>query len=201
MVGNGRGLWHAGETARRAPHKDRVARPDFRNTPHGWFGQVQMKRTPHDVFRSAAADGAARLQAAALCWRPAAGEGIEVLLVTSRETGRWVVPKGWPMAGRTLAEAAAREAWQEAGVRGRPDPDALGHYTYRKVIDRSLPDPVAVACLVSVHLVAVERQHRDFPERAERKRCWLPPSEAAERVEEPELRDLILAFAAARTAV
>ncbi|HMO70436.1 MAG TPA: NUDIX hydrolase [Paracoccaceae bacterium] len=157
-----------------------------------------MKRSPHDDFRSAAAGGAARLQVAALCWRPADTGGIEVLLVTSRDTGRWIIPKGWPMAGRSLAEAAGREAWEEAGVKGRPDPDAFGHYSYRKVIDRSLPDPVGLPCLVAVHPVEVERQRRDFPERAERQRSWRAPAEAAGVVDGPGLRDPVPAFARGR---
>lgn len=154
-----------------------------------------MKRAPHGDFRSAAAGGTAQLQAAALCWRPAEAGGIEVLLVTSRDTGRWIIPKGWPMAGRRMAEAAAQEAWEEAGIKGRPDLDAFGHFTYRKVIDRSLPDPVGVPCLVAVHPVEVARQRRDFPEKAERRRAWFTPEIAAGLVDEPELHDLILAFA------
>lgn len=157
-----------------------------------------MKRAPHDDFRSAAAGGAARLQVAALCWRPVEGGGTEVLLVTSRDTGRWIIPKGWPMAGRSLAEAAAREAWEEAGIKGRPDPDAFGHYSYRKVIDRSLPEPVGLPCLVAVHTIEVARQRRDFPEKGERICRWALPEEAASLVDEPDLGDLILAFAAWR---
>ena len=68
-----------------------------------------------------------RLQVAALCWRRSA-KGLRILLITSRDTGRWVIPKGWPMRNRTEPEAAAREAYEEAGLRGddlRPQPRRL----------------------------------------------------------------------------
>ncbi|MEN9850080.1 MAG: hypothetical protein RL128_243, partial [Pseudomonadota bacterium] len=59
----------------------------------------------------------ARTQYGALCWRMHRGK-VEVLLITSRDTGRWVIPKGWPIDGLAPAQTAAREAWEEAGVEG-----------------------------------------------------------------------------------
>ncbi|HEY8579134.1 MAG TPA: NUDIX hydrolase, partial [Beijerinckiaceae bacterium] len=72
-----------------------------------------------------------RQQVAALPWR-LAPTGVEILLITSRGTKRWVIPKGWPMPGRRPHEAAQREAYEEAGVKGAIEPAPLGCYEYRK---------------------------------------------------------------------
>ena len=66
-----------------------------------------------------------RHQVAALCWRMGQGGAVEILLVTSRDTGRWVIPKGWPMDGKSASAAAAREAWEEAGVKGTVRPESI----------------------------------------------------------------------------
>jgi 8-oxo-dGTP pyrophosphatase MutT (NUDIX family) len=127
-------------------------------------------------------------QVAALCTRAGAdGSGPEVLLVTSRGTGRWILPKGWPMTGRSLAEAASVEAWEEAGVRGRSETEPLGSYDAEKVVDdgRGLP------CRVQVFHLRVEELADDFPEAGQRRRQWLPAARAAELVREPELRELL----------
>jgi len=127
-----------------------------------------------------------RLQVAALCTRQGA-EGTEVLLITSRGTGRWILPKGWPMPGRSLAEAAAQEAWEEAGIRGRPEPEALGRYEAQKTTDGGLELP----CMVEVFRIAVEAVTDSFPEAGQRRRRWLAPSLAAGLVQEPGLRALL----------
>ncbi|MCX7890228.1 MAG: NUDIX hydrolase [Rhodobacteraceae bacterium] len=131
-------------------------------------------------------------QYGALCHRPAARPegGVEVLLITSRDTGRWVLPKGWPMAGRSGAECALCEAFEEAGVSGRPADQPLGYYSYRKTIG---PD-AGVTCVVTVYAVAVERLRRRFPERGQRQRRWFPQAEAAALVAEPDLADIIRGF-------
>ncbi|MBK5928093.1 NUDIX hydrolase [Rhodobaculum claviforme] len=129
-----------------------------------------------------------QLQVAAVCTRAAPRGGCDVLLVTSRGTGRWILPKGWPMAGRTLAQAACQEAWEEAGVRGNVDPDPLGHYTTEKVTDGGLPMP----CRVEVFRVHVHDVRKDFPEAGQRTRRWVSPAEAATMVREPGLRALLL---------
>lgn len=136
-------------------------------------------------------DSAAALpQYGALCWRLRGGKA-RVLLVTSRDTGRWIIPKGWPMKTRDAAAAAANEAWEEAGVQGRIKAESLGFYTYLK----TRPDADAVTCAVEVFPLRVDRLERRYPERAERRRKWFAPEKAARKVNEPELRALILAFA------
>lgn len=131
-----------------------------------------------------------RVQAAALPWRPAV-EGVEVLLVTSRGSGRWVLPKGWPEAGETLAESALREAREEAGIDGKASAEAFGHYYYSKVLSSGMQ----WHCQVEVYPVEVSREHKKWPEMKERERRWLPPRKAAEMVQEPDLAELIAGFA------
>lgn len=123
------------------------------------------------------------MQVGAVCLDPATGQ---VLLITSRGTGRWIIPKGWPMPGRTLAEAALQEAWEEAGVRAEAGED-LGRYHYDKDQDRGFAVPVEVR----VFLVPVQALAEDYPEQGARSRRWFTPAEAAGRVAEPELAALL----------
>ena len=139
------------------------------------------------------AEGDLGTQFAALCWRARRG-GVQILLVTSRGTGRWIAPKGWPIEGLTPAEAAAQEAWEEAGVVGRADERCLGLYTYSKVLREGGREVGGLPCAVSVFAVEVERLARDFPEAGQRRRRWMSPGEAARRVAEPELARLIAGF-------
>lgn len=126
----------------------------------------------------------AMMQVGALCRDPRTGE---VLLVTSRDTGRWVIPKGWPMEGRTLPGAAAQEAWEEAGVRGRIRPAEIGRFRYDKTQDRGYSVPVELR----VFLLTVDRLADDFPERGQRKRRWFAPDRAAAMVAEPGLKAIL----------
>ena len=130
-----------------------------------------------------------RTQFAALCYRVKADRP-EVLLITSRGTGRWIVPKGWPVAGMTPAASAEREAWEEAGVRGRFHDICLGLYSYIKIVEDG-PD---LPCAAMVYPVRVKTLARNYPERGQRKRKWFSPKKAAERVAEPELARILLDF-------
>lgn len=136
-----------------------------------------------------------RLQVAALCLRQRGGKQ-EVLLISSLDTGRWVLPKGWPMRGRSLAAAALREAWEEAGVNGVVAREPLGHFTYAKRSRSGLARPVRVA----VFPVQVRRMERGYPEEGRRKLEWVASAAAATMVEEPGLSTL-LAELPARLAV
>lgn len=119
------------------------------------------------------------------------GTGVEVLLVTSRETHRWVVPKGWPWADRGPHEAAAAEAWEEAGVRGKVQKKPVGCFHYGK---RRKGDVLAVE--VTVFLLDVKEEAAHWPEEGQRQRAWFDPASAAEAVAEEELKDLLRSLAA-----
>jgi 8-oxo-dGTP pyrophosphatase MutT (NUDIX family) len=133
------------------------------------------------------------MQYGALCWRAAADHpdgGFEVLLITSRDTGRWIIPKGWPMPGLAPEAAAAQEAWEEAGVAGEIDPVCLGRYGYQKVFTVESQVP----CAVGVFALQVLHQADSFPEALERRRQWFAQAEAADLVQEPDLGRLIAGF-------
>ena len=133
-----------------------------------------------------------RRQVAALCWRPG-DAGPEVMLITTRRNKRWTPPKGWPMEGRSLAGAAAQEAWEEAGVKGDISEDAIGVYNYqRRLRGGEMTAPVRV----EVFPLQVDRVEDKYPERGQRKRKWMTPGAAAEAVREPELKRLIANFPA-----
>ncbi|HEY8574304.1 NUDIX hydrolase [Phenylobacterium sp.] len=128
-------------------------------------------------------------QFAALPWRRAGDGAVEVLLITSRETKRWVIPKGWPMADRDAVGTAAQEAWEEGGVRGRMEQRPLGLYGYDKwKNDRAQPMAVTVFALEVTDIADA------WPEMDERERLWTSPTEAAARVAEPELAAILKRF-------
>lgn len=113
-----------------------------------------------------------------------------MLLVTSRQTRRWIIPKGWPMKGRNGPQAAAQEAWEEAGVRGAIADKPLGVFGYVKCyIDA--PDR---RCAVKVYPLAVTEELDVWPEMSQRERRWMTLADAAAAVDEPELKALILGF-------
>ncbi len=144
-----------------------------------------------------AGDGSeTRIQYAALPWRVSEGE-IEILLVTSRDTRRWIIPKGWPMKGRKPHIVATIEAVQEAGLHGAIGKAKIGDYHYRK----RLAADVSVECRVEVYALEVQRQRKKWPEKKQRATAWFAQALAAELVEEPELRALIRAFAPATRAL
>jgi 8-oxo-dGTP pyrophosphatase MutT (NUDIX family) len=132
-----------------------------------------------------------RMQCAALCYRFRKKSATpEILLITSRDTGRWVIPKGWPMEGKMCHEAAAREAYEEAGVKGEAGAERIGFYMYDKGMDHGLK----VQCMVQVYPLVVLEMLKTFPEKGSRKMEWVTFTEAAGRVAEPMLKDLILSF-------
>lgn len=109
-------------------------------------------------------------------------EGLEVLLITSRKRKRWVLPKGVVEPGMIPADSAEKEAFEEAGIEGRVDDRPLGVYQYRKW---------GGVCTVEVFAMRVTGDSDDWPEADIRTREWLPLSEAAGRVDEAELKELI----------
>ncbi len=132
------------------------------------------------------------LQVGALCWRRSGAGVLKVLLITSRDTRRWVIPKGWPMRRRSEVEAAAREAYEEAGVRGEILERSLGLFTYEKRSGQGRVSP----CVVRVFQLEVREMFRKYPETGQRRIKWFPAAKAAKRVVEPDLAALIRAFEA-----
>jgi 8-oxo-dGTP pyrophosphatase MutT (NUDIX family) len=124
-----------------------------------------------------------------LCWRRQ-GNDLKVLLVTSRDTGRWIIPKGWMIPDLSAAASAAREAWEEAGVEGVVAELPIGMFAYDKVMGPAQ----AIPCLVSVYPLQVTRLRDRFPEVQQRQRKWFSPEKAAKKVAEPELSDMIRSF-------
>ncbi|WP_439272235.1 NUDIX hydrolase [Pseudochrobactrum sp. HB0163] len=127
------------------------------------------------------------LQVAALVYRNP-GPSPEILLITSRGTGRWITPKGWPKAGRTLHDMALREAFEEAGIRGTVNPDPIGRYDYVKY---DLPPEAIPSFTVNVYAVEYDHMAKNWPERGQRVSEWVSPEEAAKRVDEAELKKLL----------
>ena len=127
-------------------------------------------------------------QAGAIPYAIVNGE-IRILLVTSRGTGRWLIPKGNIDAGRTPAEAAAKEAYEEGGIRGRITTEIpLGFFTYFKALKSGKQKPATV----EVYALLVDRQLRRWPEGKQREARWMSVEAAAKSVKEPGLSQLIL---------
>lgn len=116
---------------------------------------------------------------------------MEVLLLTSRGTGRWVIPKGWPHDGLSSAGSAAQEAYEEAGIRGVISEEPVGSFRY----DKTREEGDAIECVVYVHALNVTHLLDDWPEKGERELQWFSRLPAAENVHERELANLILSFA------
>lgn len=131
-----------------------------------------------------------RLQYAALPYRLEADGSVSILLITSRETRRWVIPKGWPMRGVKPHGVAAREAYEEAGLEGEIGRRGIGFYYYHK----RLKDGSTVPVCVEVFPLRIARQHASWPERDQRACRWASPEEAANLVDEESLAGLMRAF-------
>jgi 8-oxo-dGTP pyrophosphatase MutT (NUDIX family) len=129
-----------------------------------------------------------RAQFAALCWR-VKNDKVQICLVTSRTRQRWIIPKGWPMHKQTPADAAATEAFEEAGVSGDAVDVCLGVYSYNK------PQKVGNAPIVTlVYPLHVTHVHSKWPEKHQRRRKWLSPAKAAKKLTEPELKRIVATF-------
>jgi len=133
-----------------------------------------------------------RAQFAALCYRYK-DDKLQVCIVTTRKTGRWILPRGWPTHNKSAHDGAAIEAYEEAGVKGRVYPNAVGTYAYDKPIDDGLA-PV----LVVVYAIHATNVAKKWPEKGERKRRWLSLKKAASKLQEPGLKHIVASFDPAR---
>ncbi|MFN3231556.1 MAG: NUDIX hydrolase [Alphaproteobacteria bacterium] len=114
---------------------------------------------------------------------------MQFALVTSLDTGRWVIPKGHIESGLSAHASAEKEAFEEAGLFGSVSKDEIGQYSYKKAELKGGGD-----CLVQVYPMRVRRSVSNWPEKALRRRKWMSPNKAAAAVIEPELSKLILRF-------
>lgn len=126
-------------------------------------------------------------QLAALPWRVSEGGTVEVLMVTSRISQHWLLPKGWPMSGRSLQQAAAQEAFEEAGVTGKMRRKPAGRYIYEKL----MKDGSLVPCSVVCFGMKVGKELNEWPEANQRLRQWFALNDAASAVFEPDLARLL----------
>lgn len=136
------------------------------------------------------ASGSTRSQIAAMPIRHRADGTREILLVTSRTTRRWIVPKGWPMKGVKDRDAAAREAYEEAGVTGRISQKPTARYIYWK----RLKDHFTL-CEVKLYLLDVQHQLENWAEKKQRQSGWFSLRDAADLVDEPHLASAIMKLA------
>lgn len=125
-------------------------------------------------------------QAGVVAYRIVHGE-VRVLLMTSRETGRWIIPKGNIDAGSTPCAAAEREAYEEAGVRGILNAMPLGFYTYLK----RLGSGDLRAATVEVYLLRVTERLKKWPEKGQRRLSWVSTDEAIALIQEPGIAPLL----------
>ena len=142
-----------------------------------------MRRAPARR-RLARSRGSTFVQYGALPYRLSKAGAVELLLVTSRETKRWIVPKGWPIEGLEPYDVAVREGYEEAGIRGVIGKKAIGTYSYEKT-DRI--HGRTISCRVTVFPLLVRRQRRTWPERHQRKTKWVSIRRAASLIADQSL--------------
>jgi 8-oxo-dGTP pyrophosphatase MutT (NUDIX family) len=130
---------------------------------------------------------AKRVQYAALPYRRRSDARTQVMLVTTRESGRWVIPKGWPKKRKSPCATAASEALEEAGVVGKVGRDSIGSYSYKK----RLKSGAVVACEVRVFPLKVKHQQKSWLERGEREIQWFSRAKAAKAVRDRALGNII----------
>ncbi|MBA3675980.1 MAG: NUDIX hydrolase [Sphingosinicella sp.] len=129
-----------------------------------------------------------------LPYRLGAGGEIHILLITSRDTQRWVVPRGNPIDGLAPHQSAVQEAWEEAGIIGAVMSEPIGNYCYAK----RKKDGSVMPAFVDLFPFQIDEQNNDWPERGERETRWFDREAAAEAVDEPDLKQLIRAFSPER---
>ncbi|MEM6478349.1 MAG: NUDIX hydrolase [Pseudomonadota bacterium] len=151
------------------------------------MSHIRVHQLPLSI--SASAKRESRSQFAALPYR-IVDDGIQVLLVTSRRTRRWILPKGWPEDGMTPAECAAKEAWEEAGAIGVGYDICLGVYSFEKFV-KGAPDLPVIGL---VFPFKVKKVKQSYPEANQRRRKWFTPKKAAAAVHAPELKRILKTF-------
>lgn len=127
-------------------------------------------------------------QFATVPWRIGRTGTLEILLVTSRTSRHWLLPKGWLVRGKSAMESAEIEAFEEAGVQGKIRNQPIGTFAYNKILKTG----EALPCRVTVFSLKVKKLLDDWPEACQRERAWFDIATAADAVYEPQLRDFLL---------
>jgi 8-oxo-dGTP pyrophosphatase MutT (NUDIX family) len=141
----------------------------------------QSGRPIKNIKRSSKKERAIRLQYGALPYHFTKSGELEILLVTTRQSKRWMIPKGWPIKGLKAVKSAAREAYEEAGVRGTMQAKPIGIFLYNKRLEE---DGITVPCEVKVFPLLVKRQDKTWPESHQRQSRWFTPTAALSEIEE-----------------
>jgi 8-oxo-dGTP pyrophosphatase MutT (NUDIX family) len=182
---------YSGDSARIAKRSFHILRTGPDRSSGRRFGHgLAPQESTRAMKKAKKASGSTRSQIAAMPIRRRADGTREVLLVTSRTTRRWIVPKGWPMKGVKDRDAAAREAFEEAGVTGRISQKPVARYIYWK----RLKDHFTL-CQVKLYLLEVDKQRDDWAEKTQRRSGWFSLRDAADLVDEPHLASAILKLA------
>jgi 8-oxo-dGTP pyrophosphatase MutT (NUDIX family) len=162
--------------------------------PRSTKGEAAMRKTEAAITlkpRKRKVKRAVRIQYGALPYRFNDDAALEFLLVTTRQSKQWIIPKGWPIKGLRPAKSAAREAFEEAGVRGRVHVKSIGLFAYDKSLDGN---GIRVTCEVRVFPLLVKRQSETWPEIEQRVVQWVAPDKALTLIRDPELKALVAAF-------
>lgn len=137
------------------------------------------------------ADADARTQCAALCYRIRKGK-VQILVITTRRTKRWIIPKGWIEEGMTPSQCAAQEAWEEAGVVGKISNKSVGLFCYTKVAEKK--GEVDAPCVAMIFPLKVKSLRGKYPEKGQRRRRWVSRKKAFSLIREPELAQIVKKF-------
>jgi 8-oxo-dGTP pyrophosphatase MutT (NUDIX family) len=154
----------------------------------GVAGRHNIPRNPN----KRKAKPAVRLQYAALPYRFNEAGTLEILLVTTRQSKRWILPKGWPIKGLRPPRSAAREAFEEAGVTGKIGAKSVGSFTYDKMLDEQ---GIAVQCEIKVYPLLVKKRSAEWPEVGQRLSQWAELEKALSLIEESGIKAIVTAFA------
>ena len=113
-------------------------------------------------------------------------DSLKVLLLTTRKTGKWIVPKGWPIEGLNFSQSAEQEALEEAGVKGLISKHPIGDFIYHKKIAPRRKVP----CTVLTYGLHVTDQMSEWIEKGQREILWCSLLGAAKKVKNTGLRDI-----------
>ena len=152
-----------------------------------FMSNMRVQQLPLSI--SASAKRESRSQFAALPFR-VVDDRVQIMLVTSRRTKRWILPKGWPEDGMTPGECAAKEAWEEAGATGKAYDICLGVFSFEKFVEDAPDLPV----IGLVYPLKVKKTKSNYPEAKERRRKWFTPKKAAAAVHSAELKRILKTF-------